>query len=323
MFNEDDVEMAYCSRDGQIRDALSEADIDFYPLRKLSVSEVRRVIKTYKPDIVHAHDAAASVVASLSGFKQDIVSHMHVNHESMSKVNLRTVLLLLSSVRFKHIYWVSKSSYDTYLFKNIISRKSSILYNVMNRNAILDRVEQDHESYDYDVVYIGRLTYQKNPQRLIKVFKLALDLNPDMKIAIIGTGDLMDEAMTISQIAGIQKKLSFLGFKSNPLKILHDAKVMTMTSRFEGTPMCALEAMAVGVPIVTTPTDGLVDLLTDGSEGYLSDDDEILAHRIVDIVTDHDLHDRLSGNIVKKFVSLNDLKEYKKEIWSIYSAILG
>ncbi len=193
----------------------------------------------------------------------------------------------------------------------------------MNRNAILDRVEQDHESYDYDVVYIGRLTYQKNPQRLIKVFKLALDLNPDMKIAIIGTGDLMDEAMTISQIAGIQKKLSFLGFKSNPLKILHDAKVMTMTSRFEGTPMCALEAMAVGVPIVTTPTDGLVDLLTDGSEGYLSDDDEILAHRIVDIVTDHDLHDRLSGNIVKKFVSLNDLKEYKKEIWSIYSAILG
>ncbi len=123
MFNEDDVEMAYCSRDGQIRDALSEADIDFYPLRKLSVSEVRRVIKTYKPDIVHAHDAAASVVASLSGFKQDIVSHMHVNHESMSKVNLRTVLLLLSSVRFKHIYWVSKSSYDTYLFKNIISRK--------------------------------------------------------------------------------------------------------------------------------------------------------------------------------------------------------
>ena len=41
--------------------------------------------------------------------------------------------------------------------------------------------------------------------------------------------------------------------------MLHDSKVMLMTSLWEGTPMCAVEAMALGVPIVTTPTDGLCD----------------------------------------------------------------
>ena len=64
MKDEPDVEMRYCSPDGQIREALAEREITFAPISELSVSEVKRAIKETKPDIIHAHDMRASFVAA-------------------------------------------------------------------------------------------------------------------------------------------------------------------------------------------------------------------------------------------------------------------
>ncbi|MDO4568696.1 MAG: glycosyltransferase family 4 protein [Clostridia bacterium] len=72
-------------------------------------------------------------------------------------------------------------------------------------------------------------------------------------------------------------------------KLLHDAQVMIMTSDHEGTPMVALEAMALGVPIVSTPTDGLKDLIDDGRTGFLADDDSVLAGRLIELSEDEQL----------------------------------
>lgn len=44
--------------------------------------------------------------------------------------------------------------------------------------------------------------------------------------------------------------------------------MMIMTSLWEGTPMCALEALAMGIPIVSTPVDGLCDLIENGKNGF-------------------------------------------------------
>lgn len=66
----------------------------------------------------------------------------------------------------------------------------------------------------------------------------------------------------------LENSVSFLGFQKKPLKMLQDAKCMLMTSRWEGLPMSALEAMALGVPLVCTPTDGLNALITEGETGF-------------------------------------------------------
>ena len=118
---ENGFEMAYCSRDGQIKEALKERDISFYPIKEMSVSEVKRVVKQYNPDIIHAHDITASVLAILvaSGRTCKVISHIHVNNLNMAHINKKTLLYGMISPRFSHIFWVSRSCYDSYVFSKM------------------------------------------------------------------------------------------------------------------------------------------------------------------------------------------------------------
>ncbi|MDW7662793.1 MAG: glycosyltransferase [Bacillota bacterium] len=320
LFNDESFEMVYASRDGQIREACEKEDIKFYPLTKVSINEVSKAVKEYQPDIIHAHDVRASVVASFFSKKAKIVSHMHVNHENMSKCNIKTIIYLARANRFKHIFWVSNSSFNKYKFKDRLISRSSILYNVIDPKKIIMKSQSDAKNYDYDVVYLGRLSYQKNPERLINVLVKAIKIKEDLRAAIIGTGELEKKAQDIVRRNKIQDNISFLGFLSNPLKIVKDAKVMIMTSRFEGTPMCALEAMALGVPIVSTPVDGLVDVIQNDKTGYLSEDDDMLAEKVVEISCDINEYSRLSSNTLEHFNKINNLSAYYSEIYRVYLA---
>ena len=276
------IEMLYCSKDGQIREALKERDVHFVPINSLNRKEVKRVINEQKPDIIHAHDMRASFVAACACGKKTLISHVHNNNFDSRGLSLKSIAYFFAAKKAKHIFWVSQSSFDGYAFHKHFDKKSTILYNIIDVDALYQKMNQDVCSYDYDVTYLGRLTYQKNPQRLIQVFERVVQKLPSVKICVVGTGELEEETKELCKQLNLQNNVHFLGFQSNPLKILHDSKVMIMTSRWEGTPMCALEAMALGVPIVSTPVDGLKDLVINDKNGYLSNDDEELASKIVE-----------------------------------------
>ncbi len=313
------MEFAYSSRDGQIREALKDRGIEFHAIRKMSIAEFRRVINEVKPDVIHAHDMGASFYASLACGNIPLISHIHNNAFNSRGFSLKSFLYYFAARKAKHIFWVSKSSYNGYAFHKSLESKSSILYNVIDIEALKRKMHEDSNEYDFDIVYLGRLTYQKNPHRLLNVFRNIKTKYPKVKIAVIGTGDLEDEIKQRSADFGLSSNVEFLGFKSNPSKILHDAKVMIMTSRWEGTPMCALEAMALGVPIVSTPTDGLKDVVSDGVTGFLSDVDDVLAQRCVDIIKDENLYHKLSVNSSLTAQKMMDMAKYTDAIMSSYN----
>ena len=82
--------------------------------------------------------------------------------------------------------------------------------------------------------------------------------------------------------------------------------------------MCALEAMALGVPIVSTPVDGLKALIEIGKNGYLSDDDDELAKRIVEIAENSELRKSLSEYTLEKARAINDVSFYRERLLSAY-----
>lgn len=314
---DDDIEMAYVSPDGPIRDEMNNREIRYIPISGVSVSEVRRVIRQEMPDVLYAHDMRASTIAAIACGRTNLISHIHNNAFDSRKITVKSLAYLLAVHKAQHIFWVSQNAFDGYRFRNKCYSKSSVLYNVVDMDALKEKMHSDSTCYNYDVVYVGRLSYPKNPQRLLWIIKLLLRKKQDIRVAVVGNGELEEEIKALSKEYGLQDNVDFLGFKSNPLKILHDSKVMVMTSRWEGTPMCALEAMALGVPIVSTPTDGLQALVKHGETGFLSNDDDVLAEHIATLIQNEHLRKEMSQKTLEVAKYVNDKTSYKEKIRSV------
>ena len=121
----------------------------------------------------------------------------------------------------------------------------NVLYNIIDAKRIFAMRDSDENTYDFDMIYLGRLTYQKDPQRLMRLSAALKARKPDIKVAVVGAGELEEETKALCRELDLQDNVHFLGFQSNPIKIVADSKAMILTSRWEGTPMCALEAMAL------------------------------------------------------------------------------
>lgn len=314
--------MLYCSPNGPIKKALQERSIQFVPLEKWSLSEVRRMIQEEKPDIIHAHDMKASFYAALVCGKIPLVSHVHNNNIDSRALSLKSILYYYAAKKAKHIFWVSKSAYEGYAFHDKLKEKSTILYNVINADEVYQKLEKDKNNYKYDIVYVGRLTYQKNPQRLIEILVNVTKKHPGMKAAIVGSGELEAEIKQKIFDLHAENYIDMLGYSNNPYKIMKSAKIMLMTSRWEGLPMCALEAMALGVPIVSTPTDGLKEVIDDAKTGFLSDEDEVIIDRCVDILEKDELYKKLHQATLNKADEILDIKSYKESLDKVYRQIL-
>lgn len=316
----DDYKMYYASEINENKENLIDRKIEYCNLEKFNYKNVKKIVNKIKPDIIHAHDAKASVIASCFSKQAKIISHIHGNHENMRKITLKSLLFNLVSRKFDKIVWVSQTALDNYYFKDNIMDKSIVLYNVIDSKEIEEKIQEDKETYNYDIIFLGRITYPKNPKRLIKILNEVCKKNKSIKIAIVGTGDLEQEIKQEIRNLKLEDNIDLLGFKSNPYKILKSSKIMVMTSIYEGTPMCALEAIACGLPIVTTITDGLKEIVIDGETGYLSNDDDTLVEKINLLINDKETYKKMHEKVNKYNLEINDIKKYRYEIEKIYES---
>lgn len=325
--NDPDYEMIYCSPDGSIRKALEERKISYMPIEKVSRSEVQRVISETAPTLIHAHDVRASIVCAMAAdsMKKNrlpVISHIHACFDSMTRVSAKSVSYLLFTHCFSRIFWVSKSSLNRYAFSGMLKGKSQVLYNVIDREKLEQRLQEDLASYDYDVVFLGRFTDQKNPQRVVGILEqLEQRLHPSSKplhAAMIGDGELYEPIRELIKEKKLEQVIVLPGYMTNPYKALTSAKVCLMASRYEGTPMSVLEAMALGVPVVSTPVDGIADVVESGVTGYLEETDEKLAERLQELLTDPVKQKQMSEASKRRFEQICDLKQYRETLEQVY-----
>lgn len=331
MFRSDpDYEMVYCSPDGPIREALEARQVSYMPIEKVCRREIQRVIAEVSPNLVHAHDVRASIVCAMAaggagGNRLPVISHIHACFDSMTKISAKSLSYLLFSGSFKKIFWVSESSLKHYAFSGMVKGKSQILYNVIDSEKLKQRLEEDTASYGYDVVFLGRFTDQKNPQRIVKILECLqkqLQQEPlwqgDLRTAMIGDGELYSSIQQMVQKKSLEQMIALPGYQSNPYKVLASAKVFLMASRYEGTPMSVLEAMALGVPVVSTATDGIADVVKSGLTGYLEETDEKLAERLKELLINQEKQKSMSEASKKQFAQICDLKKYRQTLDTVY-----
>lgn len=317
--NNIDCQMAYCSPySADVEKALQERGIKYYPVPSLSVRHLKGIVKRFKPDIIHSHDMKASFVSSFIKQNNRLIFHIHNNAFDSRRVSFKSIAFSFAAKKADHIFWVSKSSFEGFRFHERVKNKSEILYNIIDVESLYQRMHTDNASYDFDVIYAGRITYQKDPLRMINIFSKLVEKKGDLRIAVVGCGDMEDEARRMSSDLKLKSNVFFLGYMSNPLKIIHDSKILIMTSRWEGTPMVALESMALGTPIVTTPVDGLKDVIVNGDTGFMSDDDDELVGAIIRLLEDERLLKLMRAKCIDESKKRNDSSWFYESIYNSY-----
>ena len=166
--------------------------------------------------MIHAHDMRASFVSALCCGNIPLISHIHNNAFDARGISPKSVAYLYAGWKAKHIFWVSRSSYEGYAFHRLFAGKSSVLYNIIDVQQIQEKLSQDTNCYDFDLIYVGRLTYQKDPQRLMRLCAMVREKKPDLKVAVVGAGELEEETRGGVPVPGPSEECSVSGISEQP-----------------------------------------------------------------------------------------------------------
>ena len=146
-----------------------------------------------------------------------------------------------------------------------------------------------------------------------------------MRFLIAGTGPedaaLRDHAAAL----GIADRVTFAGHVSDMREVYGKADLLLMTSRYEGTPLTVLEAMASGVPVVASRLDGIAEVITDGADGFLITPgvrDEFV-RRVSAVLADSELRGRVVQAAREKVVANFSAKAMTAQVEAIYTECLA
>jgi len=137
-------------------------------------------------------------------------------------------------------------------------------------------------------------------------------------LLMVGDGPERGPAEYLARELSVERHVSFLGKQNHVERIIPLAHALLMPSELESFGLAALEGMACGVPPVATRVGGVPELITDGVDGYLEAVGDIAAQaaRATALVTDDELHDRLSqaarGTATERFCADKIIPLYER-----------
>jgi glycosyltransferase involved in cell wall biosynthesis len=115
----------------------------------------------------------------------------------------------------------------------------------------------------------GRLVAQKDVPNLLDAFAQHAVAHPESRLVIAGDGELRHELAARTRALGLAGVVTFLGIRSDIPRLLCAADAFVLSSAWEGLPNAVMEAMAAGVPVVTTRVGGAAELVDDPATGML------------------------------------------------------
>ncbi len=186
-----------------------------------------------------------------------------------------------------------------------------VIPNAINPAFIRPKYEGEREK---TIVAAGRLTEQKNFPLLIRAFARVADKFPEYKLVIYGKGGLLASYQCLVGELEIADRVEFPGFCADMPGQLEKASMFVLSSDFEGMPNALMEAMASGLPCVSTDCGGggARFLIQDGENGLLvpKGDEIALAEAMEKILSDESLAANLGNNARKLQETLAPEKIY-------------
>lgn len=146
------------------------------------------------------------------------------------------------------------------------------------------------------VAVVARLEPNKGVDDALRAFTMLRRAHPDARLWIVGEGPEREALHDLTHARALRGSVRFLGWRDDAPALLSAADACLIPSRSEGQSLVALEAMALGVPVVATEVGGLPEMIRDGETGLLAPpgDPPAMARALSRILNETDLHERLA-----------------------------
>lgn len=149
------------------------------------------------------------------------------------------------------------------------------LHNLVDTVSIKEYAEKEPEQHfcgdTFNIVSCGRLNKDKGFDLAIKACKSLLEKGLNIKWYVLGGGPEEASLKNQAKECGVKDTIIFLGSCINPYPYMKQADLFVQSSRIEAFGLTITEALALGVPVVSTKTDGGTEIITDGENGILCD----------------------------------------------------
>lgn len=290
---------------------------------------VRKLIRTYHPDVVYAHSSKAGVIARLAniGLSSICIYNPHgwaFNMQCSSvKQHLYAAAERIAAFFCEAIICISNAEVESALKKHICkSSKLRLIVNGIDLNKLDDekRPKLTRKMFGfpetaYVVGMVGRLTAQKAPDVFVDAAKLIRQRIPNASFILVGGGD--DEATIRQRVIenGLEKVLCITGWVDNPSDYMEVFDVAMLLSRWEGFGLVLPEYMLAGKPIIATNVDAIPEIITDHENGILIEVDNATAvcDAVMELYKNKELCQRMVNQARKTVKERYDIRRVAKE----------
>ncbi|MGB9696487.1 MAG: glycosyltransferase family 4 protein [Ignavibacteria bacterium] len=293
-----------------------------------------KIMREYKFDIIHANAGIVpNILGKLLGVKMSIeIKHGILNTEEILE-NL--------PFRKKIQEWIKQFFVDYFIaicdndkekmvkYFSVAKKKIKVIYNGIDALALFPyrkmlNLEEESSKTFITIGSIGRITFQKGYDILIEAFDKLTAVRQNVRLIIIGTGEDLQNIRNLVEMKGLTKKVTLTGYKTNVFEYLRMFDVFVLTSRYEGVPYVILEAMSIGIPIISTKVGGIDNVLKDGKTGLLVQKNDVqgIFEAMLRLVDDAALRYKLALNAMEE-VKNYSLSRMVEETSQLYLEVLA
>ena len=260
---------------------------------------LRQCVKEIMPDVVISLPTDAHIFTFLAcrGLNIPYIVSERNNPTKYSEGRVKHVLRDYAFKKADGCVFQTRGARECY--PKHIGSKSRIIPNP----TVLSYIPNGVIKRDKKIAAMGRLVDEKNYALMINAFSLFLDKNQGYKLIICGEGLMRDSLKQLVDALGLSSSVKFVGNLKNPHEQIYNATAYVLSSNSEGMPNALLEAMALGIPSVSTncPPGGPADLIENNENGILVPvgDAAAMANALDRIANDPEFANKLSANSLK------------------------
>lgn len=310
----------YVATDGPIREVLERENIPFQLLPAFDRKNLYGAIAARHPDIVHAHDFSATVLcASIrGGFR--LISQLHYDPPWVRKWNVKTIMYRLCRPKIDRVLTVSGKSFENMVFAPCYREKMTVVGNPIDSDRIqrlAREIPPELGDGTCDLIFVGRLVEQKNPQQFIRLVSALKTKMPDIKAWMLGNGELDHDCEALIEELGLERNVELKGFCSNPYPYISRARLLCMTSRWEGFGLVLLEANILGIPVLSTRTAGAEEVLGENAAELCGGEGE-MGEKAIQLCRDSDVYKVYRQYALSRADKCRNLESYMNIIQELY-----